>query len=58
MAKQVKSDPVEQQVTINGQFLREQAQEAVQQFFRPLTAPFERKNAKHNRPVNGRRAKA
>jgi hypothetical protein len=41
-------------VTINGKFVREQAKEAVHQFFRPITAPFEHtkpsNNAKPNRP--------
>ena len=44
MAKDVPKPvpPVEPQVTINGGFLREQTREAVQQFFRPLIAPFEK----------------
>jgi hypothetical protein len=35
----IRSD--EPEVTIDRKFVREQAEEAVRQFFRPLTAPFQ-----------------
>jgi len=37
--------PAEPQVVIDGRFVRDQAREAIHQFFRPITAPFESKRS-------------
>ncbi|MDQ2861042.1 MAG: hypothetical protein M3T55_10040 [Pseudomonadota bacterium] len=53
-----KAPSTEARVTIDGDFLREQARDAVHQFFRPITAPFQNEQTPGKKPLAQKDTKA